>query len=160
MLKKPLITEKTMMLAGRNQYTFAVFKEATKLGIAKLIHEKFGVDVVSVKTVSIKGKSKRQRSYRGTYSTGAVKKAIVMLKPGQKIPLFEQAAAGDEQEVQVTTAEGEQVGTVKEKKSLLKGTKVKVERGTKIEAANEAEDKSRDAKKPTRQQAGKSKGDK
>ena len=159
MLKKPLITEKTMLLAGRNQYTFMIFREATKLQIAKLVHEKFGVDVVSVKTVTIKGKAKRQRGYRGTYTTDSVKKAIVMLKPGQKIPLFEQAAAGEE-EVAVTTAEGEQVSSIKEKKSLLKGTKIKVERGAKIEEAIEKEDNTRDAKKVTRQQAGGTKGEK
>lgn len=59
----------------------------------------------------------------------ASKKALVKIKPGQKIALFE--AAPEEKEVKVTTVEGEQVATIKEKKSLLKGTKVKIEKETK-----------------------------
>lgn len=157
MLKKPLITEKTMSLAGVDQYTFLVDLGANKMQIAKLVADKFKVDVVSVKTVRVKGKKKVQRSRKGYFETADVKKAIVQLKKGQKIALFEKAAKGDEEEVKVTTAEGETMGTVKEKKSLLKGTKVRIEKAS-ASGKEPEEVEVKESKARTRQQSGKKKG--
>jgi hypothetical protein len=56
---------------------------------------------------------------------------LVQLKNGQTIGYFEATTPESEEEVVVTTAEGEPITTVKEKKSLLKGTKVKIEKDTK-----------------------------
>lgn len=136
MLKRPLISEKSMKLAQDSQYTFEVAKELNKIQIAHLVETRFKVDVVMVRTINVKGKTKNQRSRRKQYKTADLKKAIVFLKGGQKIPLFESvqpeesssANASADREVQVTTAEGEPVTVLKEKKSLLRGTKVKVEK--------------------------------
>lgn len=112
-----------MKLAGLGFYTFAVDKDSNKREIAELVEKKFNVEVVSVRTTNIKGKQKNQRSKRGFYKIQDLKKAIVGVKKGQKIALFE-AILNPKEEPVVTTGEPE----VKEKKSLLKGTKVKIEK--------------------------------
>ncbi len=124
LVKKPIITEKSMRLAKAGLYTFAVAKAADKLQIAKFISEKFKVDVLSVKIVNTKGENKLQRRVRKFYQASTAKKAIVEVKKGQKIGIFE---AETVQEPEVTRAENENI--VKEQKSFLKGTKVRVERG-------------------------------
>lgn len=125
MLKRPIISEKSMGLAKQSFYTFEVSKTLNKNEIARLVHLKFGVDVASVRTVTLPAKQKPQRSRRGFYTKTGLKKAIVILKNNQKIALFETVNNVDN-EATVTTDGGE--ATVKEKKSLLKGTKVKVEK--------------------------------
>ncbi|MBI3485741.1 50S ribosomal protein L23 [Candidatus Daviesbacteria bacterium] len=132
MLKRPYISEKSMILVKSNFYTFEVAKTLTKLQIAKLVKDKFKVDVVDVRVINIHGKFKNQRTKKGQFKTKGIKKALVKIKKGQKIALFE--AAPEEKEVKVTTGEGEQVTSIKEKKSLLKGTKVKIEKETKKKA--------------------------
>lgn len=155
MIIKPLISEKTMMLAGLDSYTFLVEMNSNKLALIKEISDRFGVEVLDIKTIVIRGKQKTQRTRKGYYTTADRKKAIVTLKKGQKIALFEEAArGGQEEEVKVETAESTPV--VKEKKSLLKGTKVKIEKGE----ADAANDRAVDAKRKGRQQPGKSKGEK
>lgn len=114
-----------MKLASINLYTFVVDKNATKDMIAKFVTDKFGVNVLRVKTVNIKPKTKTQRSVRKTYQTGGFKKAVVEVKKGQKIALFE---TPKEEDVVVTTAEGEPIVT-KEKKDIFRRTKVRVEKG-------------------------------
>ena len=77
---------------------------------------------------------------RSTYIIPGFKKAIVKLKKGQKIGLFEIAS------VQTETDEGEI--EVKEKKSLLRGTKVKIERNDKVKTSSDkTEDKEKKGKK-------------
>lgn len=125
-LRKPKVTEKTVALAKSNLYTFVVSKETTKKQIAKLVKEKFKVDVLSVKTVNIKGKFKSQRSRKGYFQTAPLKKAIVQTKPGQKIAIFE--SIEKEEEVQVQRGEDQAPKVLKEKKSLLGTTKVRVEK--------------------------------
>lgn len=131
MLKKPLITEKSMSLAKTGQYTFEVLRSMTKFQIARLVKDKFKVDVMSVKTINVPTKQKLQRSRKGYYTTDARKKAVVQVKKGQKIAIFEQAQP--EEEVEVKTGEGEPIAKIKEKKSLLRGTKVRVEKMAKEE---------------------------
>lgn len=156
MIIKPLITEKTMMLAGQDSYTFLVDRDSTKLGLIKEISDRFKVEVLDIKTITIRGKRKTQRSRKGYYTKADHKKAIVMLKKGQKIALFEEAARGKgDAEVNVESAENPKT-VVKEKKSLLSGTKVKIEKGE-VDAAM---DRDIDTKRQTRQQAGKTKGEK
>ncbi|MDO8498957.1 MAG: 50S ribosomal protein L23 [bacterium] len=122
-LRKAIISEKAMKQAGQNLYTFLVSSKARKPEIAKAVKEKFGVEVVAVKTVNFKEGSKMQRTRRKYFSVPGYKKALVALKDGQKIALFE-AEAATEQEV-------EPKEEVREKKSLLRGTKVKIEKGGK-----------------------------
>jgi large subunit ribosomal protein L23 len=136
-LLRPLINEKSMLLIKGDFYTFEVVKDATKAQIKKIVSEKFKVDVLDVRTVNLKGKKKSQRSRRAYYMEPNVKKAIVKVKKGQKIALFEQAAAEPEEEVEVRTAEGEVIAKTKEKKSFLRGTKVKIEKESRDELVKE-----------------------
>ncbi len=122
-IKRPLISEKSMRLAQNGLYTFEVDKDATKPLIAKIVAEKFKVKVLEVKVVNVKGKLKQQRKVRKVYKTGGFKKALVQIGKGQTIALFETP----KEQATVTTAENEPV-QLKEKKDLLGRTKVKVER--------------------------------
>lgn len=123
-LKRPIITEKSMQLAQNGLYTFEVSKESTKPLIAKMVSEKFNVKVVKVKVINTKSKVKSQKRVRKIYKTGGFKKAIVQVGKGEKIAIFE---TPKEEEVTVTTAEGEPI-KLKEKKDILGRTKVKVEK--------------------------------
>ena len=72
-LIKPIVTEKSMKDAGQNRYTFAVAKEANRAQIAEEIKKVFGFKPVMVRMITIQNE----------------KKAIVVLKPGEKIDLFD-----------------------------------------------------------------------
>jgi large subunit ribosomal protein L23 len=90
-LVKPLVTEKmTALQDEHNQYAFEVSPRANKIEIAHAIQKKFNVNVVSVRTVNLRGKSKTQLTKRGRFQgeTAAWKKAIVTLKEGEKIDFF------------------------------------------------------------------------
>lgn len=82
-IRRPVITEKSTMGLEYNKVQFKVAGDATKPRIKQAVEALFGVDVVSVNTVTIKGKTKRFRGIPGTRSD--VKKAIVTLKEGQTI---------------------------------------------------------------------------
>src|SRR3989344_4995357 len=122
-IKSPIITEKSMKLAEKGLYTFEVDKNATKLQIGRKVSDKFGVKVVKVKTMNIKGQTKQQKRVRKSYRTAGFKKALVQVKKGEKIAIFETP----KEEAVVTTAENEPV-KLKEKKDILGRTRVKVER--------------------------------
>lgn len=134
-LLRPLINEKSTNLIKGSWYTFCVEQDATKQSVTKAVAGKFKVDVLSVRIVNLSGKKKVQRSRRGFYTTSPMKKAIVKLKAGQKLAIFEMAPAEKTEEVKVVTAEGEEIANVREKKSLLSGKKVKIEKKA---AASEA----------------------
>lgn len=118
-LQKPLITEKSMKLAAGGLYTFLVDRKARKPEIAKAVEGAFSVKVVTVKTTNFKPETKMQRGRRGYFTIAGFKKALVGLKEGQKIAYFETEEKKKEPEKKEET---------KEKKSLLKGTKVKIEK--------------------------------
>jgi len=84
---KPVVTERSMELIGENKYTFWVDRRANKVEIKKAIEELFDVKVEKVSTMNLKGKRKRMGRYVGR--TPARKKAIVKLREGDKIELFE-----------------------------------------------------------------------
>lgn len=84
---KPVVTEKTMNLLADNKYTFVVDKKANKTEIKNAIQNIFNVKVEKVNTMIIKGKPKRMGRYEGKRPDR--KKAIVTLKAGQKIKIFE-----------------------------------------------------------------------
>lgn len=121
-LKRPIVTEKSMKLSQNGLYTFEVLKNATKPQIVKAVAEKFNVKVLKVKVINVKGKLKQQKRVRKVYKTEGYKKAMVQVKKGDKIAIFETP----KEEAVVTTAEGEPV-KLKEKKDILGRTKVKVE---------------------------------
>ena len=92
-LISPLITEKmTNITADNGKYGFLVNQKANKIQIAKAIEEKFNVHVIDVKTINHPGKTKTQfrKSGRFTGKTAKFKKAIVTLKEGENIELFEE----------------------------------------------------------------------
>ena len=88
-IKRPVITEKSMALTQDRKYTFLVAKDANKIEIAKAVEEIFGVKVAKVNTLNVQGKEKRT----GRYPAGrrpSWKKAMVTLTPDSKsIELFE-----------------------------------------------------------------------
>jgi large subunit ribosomal protein L23 len=88
-VKKALITEKgTVQREQANQYHFEVARAANKIEIKRAIETLFSVKVADVRTMQVRGKVKRQGRFSGKRSDW--KKAVVTLKPDQKIELFEQ----------------------------------------------------------------------
>ena len=84
---KPIITEKSSSLNEQNKYVFKVRIDANKIEIGKAVAALFKVTVTDVKTMRVPGKMKRQGKNEGM--TPAWKKAIVTLKDGDSIPIFE-----------------------------------------------------------------------
>jgi len=123
-LKRPIITEKSMKQAAKHQYSFEVDKHATKANITRAVADRFNVKVISVKTINIKGETKSQKRVRKSYQSEGFKKVIVEIPKNQKIALFE---TPKEEEVRVTTTDAEPI-KLKEKKDILGRTKVKVEK--------------------------------
>lgn len=87
-IKKPVITERSMSGIAENKYVFEVQADANKVEIKKAIEEIFGVKVASVNTVKLPGKWKRMGVHTG--KTPAKKKAVVTLAADSKpIEIFE-----------------------------------------------------------------------
>ena len=88
-IKKPIITEKSMVATTLQQYTFEVVKDATKVEIAQAVELAFpGRKVKSVNTMNNDGKKKRRGMTFG--KTAKTKKAIVALTEDSKdIEIFE-----------------------------------------------------------------------
>ena len=90
---RPVVSEKSYVLSEANRYTFRVHSDAHKTQIRQAIQELFEVNVVDVRTLSVKSKPKRRGAVRGR--TRAWKKAIVQIEPGQQIPIFHGLSALD-----------------------------------------------------------------
>ena len=86
-LIRPVITEKTTLLMQENKYTFQVPLNANKVEIRKAVESIFNVKVEKVATIRVLGKTKRMGRTMGKRSD--YKKAIVTLKAGETIELFE-----------------------------------------------------------------------
>lgn len=87
-LKRPLVTEKsTVEKDARNKLYFEVDRDANKIEIKEAVQKIFKVDVLDVSTISMKGKKKRV----GRHFTQLPdwKKAVVTIKPGQRVEFFE-----------------------------------------------------------------------
>ena len=92
-LIRPLITEKmTNISSSLGKYGFLVNPASNKIEIAKAVEKKFNVHVVNVRTINHPGKMKTQfrKSGRFTGKTAKSKKAVITLKKGETIELFEQ----------------------------------------------------------------------
>ena len=88
-VRRALITEKgTRIREGKNGYLFEVARDANKIEVKQAVEAIFSVKVDSVRTLRVHGKPKRMGRYAGHRSDW--KKAIVTLKKGQTIELFEQ----------------------------------------------------------------------
>src|ERR1700726_5356620 len=88
---RPVVSEKSFVLAEAGKYTFRVHDRAHKTQIRQAVEALFDVHVVEVRTASVKSKPKR----RGTTSgrTRKWKKAIVQVREGETIPIFQGLAA-------------------------------------------------------------------
>ena len=86
-LLRPLVTEKSTTLAGKNQYVFEVDLRANKAQVRESVELVFEVSVLRVNTMVVKGKKRRYG--RNLTKRPDWKKAIVTLKPGDSIEIFE-----------------------------------------------------------------------
>ncbi len=84
-IKKVLITEKGSAMSVNNRYLLRVAKDATKPQIAEAAEKKFGVHVLAVRTANMKGGTKYIRGTRRTRTESTWKKAIVTVRPGERI---------------------------------------------------------------------------
>lgn len=84
---RPVVSEKSYVLASADRYTFRVHPDANKTQIRQAVEALFDVDVVEVRTMSVKSKPKRRGYTSGR--TRSWKKAVVQVKPGQQIPVFQ-----------------------------------------------------------------------
>lgn len=85
-LKKPVLTEKSLTLLDENKYTFDVDVNANKIEIKHAVEKMFNVKVESVNVMNVRPKTKRVGRYTG--KTNRRRKAIVKLAEGHKIDLF------------------------------------------------------------------------
>lgn len=81
----PHVTEKSSRLGSTNQYVFRVVRSANKIEIARSVEKKYGVNVLRVNTMNVRGK--RVRVGRREGRTPGFKKAMVTLKEGQTIEI-------------------------------------------------------------------------
>ncbi len=89
---RPIITEQSMEDMDIKKYVFEVAKDATKVEVAKAIEEIFGVRVIKVTTINVRGKKKRVGGNPAGY-TKSWKKAVVKLSEDSKnIEIFENMA--------------------------------------------------------------------
>ena len=87
----PIVSEKATMVAEKNNVvTFKVLQDSTKYEIKAAVELMFKVEVQGVTVVNTKGKSKRFGKSMGRRDN--VRKAYVMLKPGQELNLGGEAA--------------------------------------------------------------------
>jgi large subunit ribosomal protein L23 len=90
-LVAPIVSEKATMVADKgNVVTFKVLQDATKPEIKAAVELMFKVEVQAVNVINTKGKSKRFGKSMGRRDN--VRKAYVMLKPGQELNLSGEAA--------------------------------------------------------------------
>jgi large subunit ribosomal protein L23 len=83
---RPVVSEKTFVLAEAGKYTFRVHDKAHKTQIRQAIEQLFDVKVLAVRTSSVKSKPKRRGQTSGR--TRQWKKAIVQVREGDTIPIF------------------------------------------------------------------------
>ena len=84
---RPVVSEKSYVLAANDRYTFRVHPDAHKTQIRQAVEALFEVNVVEVRTMSVKSKPKRRGHTSGR--TRQWKKAIVEVRAGQTIPVFQ-----------------------------------------------------------------------
>ncbi|MFL5860989.1 MAG: 50S ribosomal protein L23 [Solirubrobacteraceae bacterium] len=84
---RPVVSEKSFVLAEAGKYTFRVNDKAHKTQIRQAVEQLWDVKVVGVRTASVKSKPKRRGQTAGR--TRKWKKAIVQLRAGDTIPIFQ-----------------------------------------------------------------------
>ena len=84
---RPVVSEKSYVLATADKYTFRVHADAHKTQIRQAVEELFDVKVLEVRTLSVKSKPKRRGYTSGR--TRQWKKAVVQVRAGDTIPIFQ-----------------------------------------------------------------------
>ena len=87
-LQRPLITEKSVSRTELNQYTVRVRADANKIQIRRAIEELFDVQVTDVNTMRYRGKRRRMGRFQEGRTAGW-KKAVITLREGDTIPIYE-----------------------------------------------------------------------
>ena len=88
-LLAPVVSEKSYSLIEDRKYSFRVHPDAHKTQIRQAVEELFDVNVQSVNVVQVRSKPKRRGMVRGRKA--GWKKAIVQLREGESIEIFEGA---------------------------------------------------------------------
>jgi len=84
---RPVVSEKSYVLATNDKYTFRVHPDAHKTQIKQAIEALFDVKVLEVRTSKVPSKPKRRGYTAGR--TRSWKKAVVQVRPGDTIPIFQ-----------------------------------------------------------------------
>ncbi len=86
-LLKPTITEKSTIQQESGKYTFEIALKANKVEVKEAVEKSFGVTVMDVNILKLRGKRKRYgpRSVKQP----DIKKAVVTLQQGDRINLIE-----------------------------------------------------------------------
>jgi large subunit ribosomal protein L23 len=86
----PVLTEKsTTLREAHHKVAFAVHPSANKIDVKAAVEKMLNVKVVDVNMMKVRGKIKRLGRFAGRKPNW--KKAIVTLKPGEKLDIFEGA---------------------------------------------------------------------
>jgi large subunit ribosomal protein L23 len=88
-LIRPVVSEKTYALMDNGTYVFIVDPAATKIDVRNAVEQAFNVKVTNVNTLNRKGKATRNRRTGVKGARPDTKRAIVTLKKGDSINLFE-----------------------------------------------------------------------
>ncbi len=86
----PVVSEKSYSLIEENKYSFRVHDKAHKTQVRQAVEQLFDVKVEGVNIVKVQAKPKRRGISRG--KKPGWKKAIVQLREGDRIEIFEGAA--------------------------------------------------------------------
>ncbi len=86
-LRRPLVTEKGTVLQAMGKYAFEIANEANKVQVKQAVEKAFKVTVTGVNIMTVRGREKRVG--RRMIVKSPWKKALVTLKPGDKIQIFE-----------------------------------------------------------------------
>jgi large subunit ribosomal protein L23 len=84
---RPVVSEKSYVLATADKYTFRVHRDANKTQIRQAIEQLFNVGVLEVRTSKVRAKPKRRGYTSGR--TREWKKAVVQVRQGDTIPIFQ-----------------------------------------------------------------------
>ncbi len=130
-VQRPIITEKSLGLASRGWYTFAVGKHVRKEAAAREIEKMYHVNITAVRMIAMHGKVRKSGKKMVAARRADWKKVMVLLKSGQHIDAFEvtsqppsapadaKAMAGKEAEVKESVEER----TLEEEKIKVKSSR-------------------------------------
>ena len=86
-IKKPVITEKSMLAMDEKKYTFEVDTRANKTLVKQAVEAAFGVEVKNVNIINVRPKFKRMGKYAG-YTKKRRKAVVTLTEASKEIELF------------------------------------------------------------------------